>query len=348
MAATYKNAAWSVLLVLLSVFVVLAAAETLLAVFHPVKYRKPVGEVSDDGWRKSIHRPSEVPGLAFELSPNIDMVAHNVHVTTNSHGMRDAEPMPKETGNLVRITAIGDSFTFGFGVRTEEAWPYVLERLLNKPPKDPGRTCDVLNFGVGGYSARDEALVFHHKALPWNPRVTVLGYFLNDPETEPLQPLHTYFQKPAWWQHVNLGRLVASTKKNWDVARHGEKNYFRYLHAPGRPPWQSVLTAFGDISQTADEHGIEVLLVIFPYRPLSRDPNHYLNRIYEQVAQAGREAGFRTLKLSETFSGRDWNALRLSPENNHLNAKGNRLAAEAIAAELLGHGDVYFKTGNAE
>ena len=95
----------------------------------------------------------------------------------------------------------------------------MLERLLNEASS--GVRFEVLNLGVGGYSSRDEALLLRHKGMEWNPDPVIMGYFLNDPEIEPVQPLHSQFQEPSWWQHSNLLRLIARAKNLWDDQKTG-------------------------------------------------------------------------------------------------------------------------------
>src|SRR5262245_41929784 len=53
----------------------------------------------------------------------------NFEVVSNNVGLRDREMNRRKHG--YRILAIGDSFTYGWGVRMEESWPKVLERNLN-------------------------------------------------------------------------------------------------------------------------------------------------------------------------------------------------------------------------
>ena len=118
--------------------------------------------------------------------------------------------------------------------------------------------------GVSAYCTRDEALLLIHRGLSWNPILVIIGYVLNDPEVEALQPLQRYFHKPRWWQHFHIFRLVSSARFRWDIRRLGAGDYLHYLHSPGQYKWQSVITAFEDIRAATAEKGIPVLLLIFP------------------------------------------------------------------------------------
>lgn len=94
------------------------------------------------------------------LFPAHSLVSHrsaefDVTVAISEAGIRDEhyQPGPPEHGTF-RIVAVGDSFTFGWGVPGDSSWPNVLERLLNESGsgKEHGRKVEVLNFGCPGYS----------------------------------------------------------------------------------------------------------------------------------------------------------------------------------------------------
>ncbi len=320
----------TLLLLVGSLLVSLVAAELVVRAIEDVPYRPPTPPLRPDSWRALLHRPSEVPGLAYELAPNRTHVAMGFPVRTNSLGMRDAEPL--EGVDVVRIAVIGDSVTFGFGVPAEQAYPAQLEALLAL--SRPDLRFDVLNFGVAGYSSRDEALVLEHKALPLRPRVIVVGYYLNDPQITPVQPLQRAFHDNAWWQYSTLLRLLAMRQYGRDVARYGEGDYHRYLHRhPGK--WQSVLDAFAHMARLAREAGVPVLVAIFPATPLE-DWDAYPHRdLHQQVAEAARERGMQVVDLLGAFVRHAPAALRLGPRDRHPTPRGHRVAAETIHARLL-------------
>src|SRR4030042_6207548 len=71
---------------------------------------------------------------------------------TNTDGMNSNHEytIPK-TQNLFRIVALGDSFTFGQHVNTNESWPNLLESILDMRRTCPQKTTfEVLNMGIPG------------------------------------------------------------------------------------------------------------------------------------------------------------------------------------------------------
>src|SRR4030095_16199761 len=81
-----------------------------------------------------------------------------VVVRTNEDGLRTPYTGAQFREYQDRVIAIGDSFTFGFGVRQEGAFPERLEGLLRKAL--PSRHLAVLNAGVVSYSPLLEKLQF--------------------------------------------------------------------------------------------------------------------------------------------------------------------------------------------
>jgi hypothetical protein len=320
-------------LLLGSSLVALGVVEASLRAFWPVSYRQPPRPSKRDAWQGLLHQRSSVPGLAYELAPSTKKRSQGTVIKTNSVGMRDKEYALAKGASTFRVAAIGDSFTFGYGVFGEEAYPEVLESLLNESAHDE-RQYEVLNFGVGGYDTRDEAVVLRHKALPWDPDLVILGYVLNDPEIEPIQPLDSYYQDVLWWQRSHVLRLIVKTKRDMDVRRFGGGDYIRYLHTfDGK--WSSVLEAFATIRQITAAHGTRVVLAIFPLMQVERWADYPYLDIHQKVAAAGRAHGFVVLDLFATLAALSPAEVRVSVANGHPNALGHRLAAIAIRDELL-------------
>jgi len=315
-------------LALASAALAVGACELALALFAPVEFMRPAERLEGDAWRTYLHRPSEVPGLAYELAPNREGSHLGAAIRTNSHGMRDDEPAPAGSG-VTRIAVVGDSVTFGFAVEGHETYAAVLQELLNA---DEGGRFEALNFGVGGYSTRDEALVVEHKVLAFEPRLVIVGYSLNDADPRPNQPLHQHFGRPRWWQHSNVLRLVARALEG-GLAPLGS-DYTASIHAPGSPTWASVVEGFGRIGELTRARGIPVLVAIFPrLRELGAGP--YPRRaIHEQVAAAARAAGFHVLDLAPVFAKVPAPQLRNPRDPSHPSVLGHRVAAEAIHARL--------------
>jgi lysophospholipase L1-like esterase len=329
-------------LALASLVFTLLAAELFLRLFHPITFMAPP-QVTEDAWRNLLHRRSSIPGLPYELVPDRRAFALGAMIETNSLGMRDDEPLPADTPGLFRIAVLGDSITFGFGVSGERTYPKVLERLLQagnsrhtETAEGENRRFEVLNMGVGGYSTVDEAIVLRRKALDLHPSLIIVGYYLNDPDIEPVQPLRIYFQTPKWWQHFHLLRLLAQARASREVKRLGHGDYYIALHAPEQPRWKAVEAAFCQMHTDASERGVPVLLVIFPYVPPRTWSTYPYADLHLQVSAAARAAGLDVLDLLPAFQKEEPLRLRVTPQDAHLSPFGHEVAARAIFEKLRG------------
>lgn len=110
------------------------------------------------GWTAGANRKSE-DGLS-EIS------AEGLRSATQGEVLRNG------LGNC-RVALVGDSFTFGDGVRFEDSWGYRLEQLLPKG-------CRVLNFGVGGYGIDQMYLRYKRDVPSWKSNLVILSFI--DPD----------------------------------------------------------------------------------------------------------------------------------------------------------------------
>jgi len=316
------------LLLVISTVIALIAVEAGMAWFNPVQYMKPPVPIPDDTWRELLHRSSSVPGLSYELVPGSEKFSKGANIKINSYGMRDDEPLHGDVNSECNVLILGDSYTFGFGVEGHETYANVLENLLTSHTSH--KAVQVLNLGVGGYSSRDEALVLKYKGLEWDPELIVIGYVLNDPEIDPIQPLHRYFQESKWWQHINIFRLVAKEMNIYDINNLGGGDYIRYLHNRNGEKWGSVKIAFSDIQEIASKNDIPVILIIFPLMKGGEWENYKYGDLHSQVVNAGENSGFNTVDLTDAYSVYPQLSLMIAPGNGHPNALGHKLAADAV------------------
>jgi len=315
------------------VLVTLGLAEVGSRLAGPVPYRAPPEQRQDGSWHERIHRPSNVPGLSYELVPSHPSVSQGQKNRTNSLGMRDA-PLRERGQRLVRIAFVGDSYTFGWAVPQGVTFVNNLERLLNQASSDPKRVFEVLNMGVSGYSTRDEAIVLREKALPLDPDLVLVGYVLNDPEIDPIQPLHASFQETELWQYSSLARRIARALYKRDLAAQGGGNYTRYLHANPRK-WQSVVDAFGDMAAAAQAAGVPVAVVILPTLPRESWEGYAYEAIHGQVADAARAAGLPVIDLLSGMRRFDKpGRLRIAAADEHPNVQGHEIIGQLLFEQL--------------
>lgn len=93
-------------------------------------------------------------------------------VNFNSEGMREKEVFIKKPKNKKRIAVMGDSFTWGVGVKDSERFTNIVENKNND-------RFEVLNFGVSGYGPIQYLLQLD-KILEFNPDIIFIAFCLGN------------------------------------------------------------------------------------------------------------------------------------------------------------------------
>lgn len=205
-----KRAGARVLIVLVSIAVTLLILELGFRVFNPQKHFT----VRVHDWDKELGL-KHIPGAKGHLiSPEF-----NTNVSINSKGLRDREYGYSKPDGTKRILCLGDSFTFGYGVRAEETFPKVLERSLNAGRMQSTKW-EVINAGVCCAGTAHQLAYFDTEGQRYGPDIVVLCICGRNDFTDNTR---------SWLYSVDDGKLVKHTAHVGLVAR------LRYTvrHLPG-------------------------------------------------------------------------------------------------------------------
>ncbi|MCB0333512.1 MAG: SGNH/GDSL hydrolase family protein, partial [Bdellovibrionales bacterium] len=142
---------------------------------HDERDTKENGSVS----LRSIITPHPSDEIMYDLLPNLHVDFQGVPVRTNSCGMRGKEISTIKPERTYRVAFLGDSFTFGWGVNEEEAFPWIVEKILQEHASE-GVNVEIINMGVPGYSTFQQVALFEEKGLDFAPDAVVLYFVDND------------------------------------------------------------------------------------------------------------------------------------------------------------------------
>lgn len=95
----------------------------------------------------------------------------------NSHGFRDRERKLAKPAGTLRVAVLGDSKVEAFQVPLDQTFPSKLERKLRASGNG---ACEVLNFGMSGYSTGQEYLLFLNRVAAYKPDITILAFHIGD------------------------------------------------------------------------------------------------------------------------------------------------------------------------
>lgn len=154
------------LLAAIGVLIAAGAAETALRLSH--RSRSFARPDADIGYVMT-------PGFARVLE-SIEHPAGQVTLRANNLGLRrDSDTPVEKPAHTIRVLVLGDSQTEGI-VDNRDTYSTRLEGLLNRSRRG-GRTVEVLNAAVSGYSPLLEYLWLRHRGMALRPDVIVMALY---------------------------------------------------------------------------------------------------------------------------------------------------------------------------
>lgn len=240
-----------------------------------------------------------------------------------------------------RVLVVGDSFTFGHGVRRDEAYPARLAREL-----EPWRV-EVVSYSQPGWNTRALVRSLKSDLELADPDVLVLGFCLNDAEPRPTARMLADRPDLESWQPegrfetwlATHSALFARARLAVDSLRLRPRlrAYYRSLYSDPESfaAWRLSLER---LAKLARQQGIPAAVVIFPIFDSDLRPYPY-REVHATVAATAGELGFRVLDLLPVYEGRRGRELALVPYTDpHPSPLAHALAAEAIAVFLRREG----------
>ncbi len=267
-----KRRAVNLLLVLASLLVTSLAAEVVLRFvlsrsFNPFQ---PDGE------------------LGFRLKPDFDGFYPWVRVRTDDAGHR----VPRETRvpPTGKILFVGDSVTFGFGVRSEESFPFRFGEHIGRPQ-------DVANAAVPGYNLEQVLGILREELRRSRPEAVFYGLCLNDigSATRPIEyeDINPHRKRMREGGFLSSSMLVAFLQRRlqrlgarFDGSQGGPVSRVSFLRDLDGPEMAQSLATFdlqwAELEQIHRQTGIPVTVLILPFReqveehPEWRAPQEFL------------------------------------------------------------------------
>src|SRR5690606_12738629 len=125
-------------------------------------------------------RPDAHLELVDVMAPEAVRERTRWSVHTNGRGFRTPAFEDRPAAGVLRIVALGDSSTFGWGVEHFAAWPERLRSALARRWNLPRGRIEVINLGVPGYSSFQGRVLLERTALGLAPDLVVWSYLAND------------------------------------------------------------------------------------------------------------------------------------------------------------------------
>jgi lysophospholipase L1-like esterase len=289
------------------------------------------------------------PVLRYELKPGAIDGGDRI----SAQGLRDrlyATPKPDGT---FRISVVGDSIAYGYGLTQEET----ISRQLEAVFRDRGLTdVEVLNFGVTAYNIEQVVEQCRTKVTDAEADLILNVYLLNDLqdysfEWETLRSKLSeaergFMNSMSGGGGLRLARLLRYVIASYqsEPAEDRKVAYDPGIMAMGAGKTVDYFRSLYDregvdrlpqnLGVLAGEFETPVVVVIFP---ILDDLNHYgLGDVHQVVAEAAVERDLPVIDLLDTFKRHiEDGGIEFRIDGLHPNALGARVAVESMADELI-------------
>jgi len=282
-------------------------------------------------------------------------------VIINSKGFHDVEHDGLDPNDLLRIVAIGDSFTAALEVAVSSTWTQVLQKQLNHTR---GSSAQVINLGLDGTGTDVHKNVLESYLQSGSADVVVLAFYANDVDDmrqkrlfrevyhDYVIPYQSELQKRGIIEHIvnhSLSRPARWLHKNSYVCRAimSRSNKYRLMRKNLVSPHRSgikiseytdeawsgrVEETFCELTTLSHEHGFKLLVVPVPTKD---DPSESMTRLLNYLTPKVRDELvivdiLPTMNELLKDEGLGYHQL-FWKYDNHFNAAGNRLYGTALA-----------------
>jgi len=257
--------------------------------------------------------------------------------TFNSEGWRDSEHDIEKPDDVVRILGLGDSYSFGQGVKPEHLFLTHLESLLEK--QTDGRQFETINTGQPGYNTVMEKGLLEARGFDYSPDLVLLSFVPNDvepniysnrPKVEFLEAFTTSYADQDWLsKHSELWMLARRKVLRYSAGQSYLQNSIdSYLNEPEK--WNRCRDALTGIRDLCNQNDCKLAVAIFPFF-VNLNGEYPFQPIHDHVRSFCQESEIPVVDLRESFRDFEGPELWVHPTDQHPNEQAHRIAAESIS-----------------
>jgi lysophospholipase L1-like esterase len=280
----------------------------------------------------------EHPTRGFSLQPGY----RSPTITINDAGFRAGQS--EDPRAVAIVLTLGDSTTFGWGVRDDETYPHYLEEILNASRTQKLR---VINAGVPSYTSL-QALIYLRELLPRiRPDVVVINEMWNDIWYSSIK---NWFPEMLIWRRPKAWRtFLLKYSAVYRAIALGADDEAHEVDVFNEKALQYHVENVGLMLDECEKAGVAVLIAYPPFEPehlqdrwpragqrrFSRDFIANLHDRYSAALESlAKQRGITPIAHDLMGSPKPYPSLFI--DFMHPTASGNRRMAQAIAAAVEG------------
>jgi len=294
--------------------------------------------------------------LFWRLTPNLHHFYNEVGgeiVSTNSLGWRAPEVPADKASDEYRIMVLGDSSTYGLGVKEEETFAAVLGGLLGE--ELPGKRMRVFNAACPGHTTHQAVKILNEYVARVRPDLVVVAYnndpaleFFTDREREAAGARWLEVQKLLYRSrfYIVLRQVVIGLRRGVALDWEAPEETYRRAVAGRQMKRRVPLSEYRENLETLTRLGREGgFAVVFVRMPVNRQSSKFTGgRFYDPEYPEALLAFGRETSALVTDVDRIWEAAGLTdflPDHIfHPDAAGHEWIAGHLLIDLLDRGIV--------
>ena len=264
-----------------------------------------------------------------------------VPIRTNSLGLRSPEVAEPKPPDSFRILVLGDSVTFGWGLRGEDTYASQLASRL--ATLRPNQRYEVVNAGVSGYGTWQESLWLEQTGLGLEPDVVIVQAHLNDAADNLWGTLGRDLGGDSWLARNSM--LVRLVRRTLVAGGDGDSCERDWKIDSDQVCWERTEELLAEIRRAAAAQGAAVVLLPSPMRwqvePGVKDPRAWVDEAkYQDVLDkyAGENGWLVVDPLAAIRAASASSEESLFLDVGHPDEAGQRVIAQELYDKLEGAG----------
>jgi hypothetical protein len=270
------------------------------------------------------------------LKPNLDFIVKGVRTSTNAHGMKDRPYALQKPPATYRFALLGGSPELGMGVPIDQTMDNILEDHLSESPEwSRYKSVEILNFAAGKYTLMEHVAVTENLIEAFSPDAIMLYLHYVDESDRMIASVAKNMIDGRAKEYPYLADLAESLNINGGTDLYTAVNRLK--------PFKDELYfwALERIARFCDEKEIELVIMYMGVLIYEPDASR---RSKAKIMPYLTTHDFNVIDLYDVYDGQDKAALMIAPWDDHPNAKGHALLADAIFREMKKNKSWFLKT----
>ncbi len=268
----------------------------------------------------------------------------------NSHGFRTPEYTIAHPPATFRIVIIGDSYTWGQGVKPEETFSCQLNELFKKKYPNQNVSIEVIALGVCGSRFIDNFIRLQTHAQSLNPDLVIFQFLQNDIE---YYHQSKYYLSNSSVRYLSEGSFLSGLLKKISMKTNYEKIQ-KQLYNPESFEWKYFTSSLKALQKWSEQQEIDLFFLSFPELHRYKNSRSFLNkyiksssidRFQESAIAEISKKGFNVLALNDAYKKHtgDHN-LFVSKTDSHPNAFAHKIVADALFNYIIENNYLNFES----